>query len=212
MDALLPPWPLFSAFMAASLVLAITPGPGVIYIVSRGALHGRGAALASVAGVAVGNLVNAFAAALGLATLFAVSSLAFTFVKYAGAAYLFWLGWRMLVSAAPASHGAPPAGSTWRVFRDGLLVAAFNPKTALFFAAFLPQFFGSPANAAAQGLLLGAIFVAVAAVTDSIYALLAGALAPVIGRGSGPWIRRVGGGIFLGLGALAALTGARTNR
>jgi threonine/homoserine/homoserine lactone efflux protein len=212
MHALLPPWPLFLAFMAASLVLAVTPGPGVIYIVTRGALHGRRQALASVLGVAAGNLVNAVGAAIGLAALFAVSALAFTIVKFAGAAYLAWIGIRMLASRAPAAGDAPAAAPPGRVFRDGFVVAAFNPKTAVFFAAFLPQFFASPDNAMVQALALGTVFVLIAAVTDSLYALLAGSLAPLLRRGDGRWARRAGGGIFVGLGLLTALTGTRTSR
>lgn len=212
MDALLPPWPLFLAFMAASLVLAVTPGPGVIYIVTRGALHGRRQALASVLGVAAGNLVNAIGAAIGLAALFAVSAMAFTVVKFAGAAYLAWIGFRMLASRAPVAGDAPPAAPAGRVLRDGFIVAAFNPKTAVFFAAFLPQFFASRDNAIAQALVLGTIFVLVAAVTDTLYALLAGTLAPLLRRGDGRWARRAGGGIFVGLGLVTALTGTRTSR
>lgn len=214
MDALLPPWPLFLAFMAASMVLAVTPGPGVIYIVTRGALHGRRQALASVLGVAAGNLVNAIGAAIGLAALFAVSSLAFTVVKLAGAAYLVWIGVRMLAAAAatPVARDTPAAASLGRVFRDGFIVAAFNPKTAVFFAAFLPQFFAAPDHAIAQALALGTVFVLIAAVTDSLYALLAGSLAPLLRRNEGRWARRAGGGIFVGLGLLTAFTGTRATR
>jgi threonine/homoserine/homoserine lactone efflux protein len=212
MDGLLPPWPLFLAFMAASLVLAVTPGPGVIYIVTRGALHGRRQALASVLGVAAGNLLNAIGAAMGLAALFAVSALAFSVVKFAGAAYLVWIGIRMLAARAPTAGGAPAASPPGRVFRDGFVVAAFNPKTAVFFAAFLPQFFASPDNAIVQALALGTVFVLIAAVTDSLYALLAASLAPLLRRGDGRWARRTGGGIFVGLGLLTALTGTRTSR
>jgi threonine/homoserine/homoserine lactone efflux protein len=212
MDALLPPWPLFLAFMAASLVLAVTPGPGVIYIVTRGALHGRSQALASVLGVAAGNLLNAIGAAIGLAALFAVSAPAFTIVKFTGAAYLVWIGVKMLASRPPASGDAPAAAPPGCVFRDGFIVAALNPKTAVFFAAFLPQFIASPDNAIVQALALGAVFVLIAAVTDSLYALLAGSLAPLLRRGDGRWARRAGGGIFVGLGLLTALTGTRASR
>jgi threonine/homoserine/homoserine lactone efflux protein len=119
----------------------------------------------------------------------------------------------MLTARPTAATGqAPVAAPLARVFRDGFLVAAFNPKTALFFAAFLPQFFASPDDAMAQALLLGAIFVLIAGVTDSLYALLAGSLAPMLGRGSGAWARRAGGGVFVGLGLLTALTGTRPVR
>src|SRR5215216_6300429 len=104
MSDLLPPLPLFTAFVAASLLLAVTPGPAVLYIVTRSVSHGRLSGLASVAGVAVGNLGNAIGASLGLAALFAVSSVAFTVVKYLGALYLVWLGVQALrTRAAPAA-------------------------------------------------------------------------------------------------------------
>lgn len=212
MTELLPAWPLLSAFLVASLVLAVTSGPGVFYIVTRSLVQGRRAGLASVAGVAIGNLGNALAAALGLAALFAVSSLAFSVVKYAGAAYLVWLGVQMLrnarTEAAPADVPAAPLA---RLFRDGFVVALLNPKTTVFFAAFLPQFLDPTTAPLAQGLLLGASFVAIAAVTDCIYALLAtGAVAPLLrGDGLRHIGRRIGSGMFIGLGMLAALSGSR---
>jgi threonine/homoserine/homoserine lactone efflux protein len=210
MTDLLPAWPLLSAFLIASLVLAATPGPGVLYIVTRSIVQGRHAGLASVAGVALGNLGNACAAALGLAALFAVSSLVFAIVKYAGAAYLVWLGLRMLrgtrETPPPGASGAVPLA---RLFRDGFVVALLNPKTTVFFAAFLPQFLDANAPMA-QGLLLGTLFVAIAAVTDSAYALAAGAVTPVLrGNGARRAGRWLGGGTFVGLGLFAALSGSR---
>lgn len=212
MHDLLPPWPLFSAFLLASLVLAVTPGPGVFYILARSLLQGRRHGLASVAGVALGNFGNAVGAAIGLAALFAVSSLAFSVVKYAGAAYLVYLGVQALrapdVVADPA---ATPAHSLGRIFRDGCLVALLNPKTALFFAAFLPQFMTPHSSHAAQSVALGAVFVLIAAASDTAYALAAGRVAPLLRR-AGHWRRagrRLTGGAFIGLGALAALTGAK---
>ena len=111
MTDLIPPWPLLSAFVAASVVLALTPGPGVLYVVTRSLLQGRRCGLVSVAGVALGNLGNAFAASVGLTALFAVSSLAFSVVKFGGALYLIHLGVRMLRSPPPppALAAAPPA-------------------------------------------------------------------------------------------------------
>src|SRR5256885_261899 len=138
---MLPPLPLLGAFLVASFVLAVTPGPGVLYIVTRSATQGRAAGLASVAGVALGNLGNAVGAWVGLAALFAVSSVAFTVVKYVGALYLVWLGMQAL--RAPAAQTAArvgAGGSLRRIFADGFVLALLNPKTALFFAAFLPQF------------------------------------------------------------------------
>jgi len=206
----LPDWPLLSAFLIASLILAVTPGPGVIYIVTRSLLQGRRAGLASMAGVALGNLGNALAAAVGLAALFAVSSLAFTVVKYAGALYLIWLGMQMLRKPAPEamSNTVVPAR---HVFRDGLIVALFNPKTTIFFAAFLPQFMNPAVAPLPQSIALGALFVAIAAVTDSAYALAAGSIAPALKRASGmkTFGRQLGGSLFIGLGVFTALTGQR---
>lgn len=207
MTDLLPSFPLLSAFVAASLLLALTPGPGVLFIVTRSLVQGRRAGLASVAGVALGNLGNALVAAFGLAALFAVSALAFTVVKVAGAAYLVWLGLQMLRSGADEANSLgqqiSPLG---HIFRDGFVVALLNPKTTLFFAAFLPQFI-DPAAPAVQGSLLGTLFVIIAAITDSLYALAAGAVAPLLrGQGFRHFGRRLGGGMFIGLGLFAAFT------
>lgn len=213
MTDLLPPWPLFSAFLVASLVLAVTPGPGVLYIVTRSLVQGRSSGLVSVAAVALGNLANAVAASVGLAALLAVSSLAFTVVKYAGAAYLVYLGVQMLRSSSAEAPAAIPATPLRRVFRDGFVVALLNPKTAVFFAAFLPQFLSPDGAPVFQGLALGALFVAIAAVTDSAYVLAAGAVAPAL-RSSG--LRRIGqrlgGGVFIGLGVYTALAGSRAGK
>ena len=208
----LPPWPLLSAFLIASFILAVTPGPAVFYIVTRSLLQGRRFGLASVAGVALGNLGNAFGAAIGLAALFAVSSLAFTVVKYAGALYLVYLGIQVLrVRRAEVSGATPGPGRLWRIFRDGFVVALLNPKTAVFFAAFLPQFMSAEQPLLPQSMLLGSIFVAIAAVTDIAYALAAGAIAPRLERARG--IRTTGrcitAGAFIGLGIYTALSGSR---
>lgn len=211
MTDLLPSSSLFSAFLVASFVLAVTPGPGVLYIVTRSIVQGRRCGLVSVGAVALGNLGNAFAASLGLAAVFAWSALAFTVVKWAGALYLIYLGVQMFrSSAADSTVAAPDAAPLWRIFRDGFLVALLNPKTAVFFAAFLPQFLSAEISTLAQSLVLGTIFVAIAAVTDSAYALAAGAVAPAV-RGSGVRHigRRLGGSIFIGLGLLTAFTGTR---
>ena len=212
MPDVLPPWPLLAAFCVASVVLAVTPGPAVFYIITRTLAQGRRAGLASMAGVALGNLGNALGAAIGLAALFAVSSLAFTVVKYAGAAYLVYLGIKALRSR-PDTGVASLQPAAWQLaFRDGFLVALLNPKTAIFFAAFLPQFMSPEGSAIGQSVLLGATFVLIAAVTDTAYVLFAGALAPLFGRS-----RRVGAAgrwftasAFIGLGLFTALTGQRS--
>jgi len=215
MLALLPPWPVVSAFLAASLVLAVTPGPAVFYIVTRSTTQGRRAGLASAAGIAAGNLGNMVAASVGLAALFAVSAAAFTAVKYAGALYLVYLGVRALYGPeAEDPVVVPGTRSLARAFRDGVIVALFNPKTTLFFAAFLPQFLTTGSEPMAQSLVLGAVFVALAAVTDSAYAIAAGTLAPALARTRG--VRALGryaaGGALIGLGLFAAVAGAGEGR
>lgn len=216
MADLLPSWPLLTAFLAASLVLAVTPGPGVLYIVTRSMVQGKRSGLASVAGVALGNLGNAIGASAGLAALFAASSLAFLIVKYAGALYLIYLGVRAL-RASPAAEVARESiaeVTLTRVFRDGFLVALLNPKTAVFFAAFLPQFMHLESVSMLQSLVLGAMFVAIAATTDTAYALAASAVAPALTQrrvlsGLG---RYLSGSVFIGLGVLAACTGTRVQK
>jgi threonine/homoserine/homoserine lactone efflux protein len=207
----LPPWPLLVAFCGASVLLAVTPGPAVLYIVTRTLAQGRRAGLASMAGVALGNLGNALGAAIGLAALFAISSLAFTVVKYAGAAYLVYLGLKTLRKNDDAEL-KPFVSSDWRlIFRDGFVVALLNPKTAIFFAAFLPQFMSPHGSAIGQSVMLGATFVAIAAVTDSSYALAAGAVAPRLKRrrGSGAIGRYLTASAFVALGIFTAVTGSR---
>jgi threonine/homoserine/homoserine lactone efflux protein len=201
-------------FLAATVALVVTPGPVVLYVVARSMSQGTRAGLASVLGAELGNAVHVAAAALGLAALLASSALAFSLVKYLGAAYLIALGVRKLIGRevrGPQGSREPPPQPLRALFGQGILVAVLNPKTALFFLAFLPQFVdprrGSPT---AQILSLGAIMVAVAVVSDSAYALLAGSV--------GQWLwrnprfvrseRYVGGSVYIGLGALAALSGA----
>ena len=199
-------------FLLASTVLAITPGPGVLYIVTRTLAQGRRVGLASVAGVALGNFGSALAASAGVAAVLALSSLAFNLLKWAGAAYLVWLGIKAL-RATPAGQAAPAAEAPdgRRVLRDGFWVALLNPKTALFFAAFLPQFIDAQAPAAAQGLLLGSCFVAIAALTDSLWVLAAARAAPRLAglRGTPAAGRYATAAVFIGLGLLTAFSGSR---
>jgi threonine/homoserine/homoserine lactone efflux protein len=217
MISVLPAWPLLTAFLTASLVLAVTPGPAVVYIVTQTLGRGRKAGLASVAGVALGNFGNAAGAAIGLAALFAVSSLAFSVVKYAGAAYLIYLGIRALragkdnggATAMPGSQTSAKAIGT--MFRDGFVVALLNPKTALFFAAFLPQFMNPAADPMAQSLLLGGVFVLVAATTDVCYVLTAAAVLPRLAGSRKAFAagRYLTASAFIGLGVFTAVSGGR---
>jgi threonine/homoserine/homoserine lactone efflux protein len=206
---MLPETPLLFAFIGASLALALTPGPAVVYIVARTLAQGRACGLASIFGVALGNLANAVGAAIGLAALFAISSAAFTVIKWAGAVYLVYLGIRLWRSqAAPSTDGkAAPAQPLARVFREGFVVAALNPKTALFFAAFLPQFMDPHASALAQSLALGCVFVAIAACTDFMYVMAASAIGPRLTRVGrhAVWGNRLAGTSFIALGVLTAM-------
>ncbi|HEX7670217.1 MAG TPA: LysE family translocator, partial [Polyangiaceae bacterium] len=183
MTAVIPQGQLFLAFLLASFVLAVTPGPGVFYIVTRTLAQGRCAGIASVLGVALGNLGNAFGASIGLAALFAISSLAFTLVRCAGASYLIFLGVKAWLSAEPEIHARDlGSANVGHIFRDGFVVAFLNPKTAVFFAAFLPQFMSPSAPHVAQSMLLGSLFVAIASITDTAYAMAASVVGPRLGR------------------------------
>jgi threonine/homoserine/homoserine lactone efflux protein len=205
----LPAWPLLATFIAASVALVLTPGPAVIYIVTRSLSQGRTAGMASVGGIALGNAVNAAVASLGLAAVLAASALLYTALKLLGAAYLFYLAWQMLrqPAAAAATVPAPPV-PRGKVFRDGVIVAALNPKTALFFAALLPQFVDQPAFFTRQALLLSLLFVLIAGLSDSMYVLLARALASRLGAGvRGLKLGRyIAAAIYAALGVLAATT------
>jgi len=206
---MLPEMPLLLAFIGASLALALSPGPAVVYIVARTLSQGRACGFASVLGVALGNLANAVGAALGLAALFSVSSAAFTVVKWAGAAYLFYLGIRMWRAASTPTEAAPQPKlqPLRRVFRDGFVVALLNPKTTLFFAAFLPQFMDAHASPLLQTLALAGIFIGVACCTDLMYVLTASAIAPRLGGATrhAVWGNRLAASSFIGLGVLTAM-------
>jgi threonine/homoserine/homoserine lactone efflux protein len=197
-------------FMLASLALAVVPGPAVLYIVARSVDQGRLAGFVSALGISVGGLVHVVAATIGLSSLLASSATAFTAVKYAGAAYLILLGVRRLLTRQRREdEAARPPRARRRIFVDGVVVNVLNPKTALFFLAFLPQFIEpGEGTATLQILLLGLIFVFIALGSDSVWALAAGTL--------GSWLRRsrwylgvkrwVTGTVFVGLGLSTART------
>jgi threonine/homoserine/homoserine lactone efflux protein len=212
---LLPDPARLAAFLAASVVLAVVPGPAVLYIVARTVAQGVRVGLASVAGVALGNLGNAWAASLGIAALVAVWPRALDAMRVAGAAWLLWLAWQALRAAPrdPADPVARGAASPRRAFVDGAAVALLNPKTALFFAAFLPQFVapGDDATPALQAMTLSALFVAIAATTDVAWVLLAARLSPRLGPfAGGRAAARIGAAVFVAL-AIAALAGGMSD-
>ena len=196
-------------FVAASVALLIVPSPAVLYIVGRSLRHGRAAGFLSVLGICTGTLLHVVAAALGLTALLRASPIAFSAIRYAGAAYLVWLGVQALRSGERSIATEPvPHDGALQIFRQGVLVNVLNPKTALFFLAFLPQFV-NPARGAVGGqvLFLGGLFVLLSLISDSAYAFLAGTFGqylqadPRFGRSQ----RYVTSGIFVALGLLAAL-------
>ena len=202
-------------FALAALALIAVPGPNLIYITARSIDQGRRAGLVSVLGVETGTLVHVAAAAAGLSALLASSAVAFAFVKYAGAAYLVYLGVRTLLARdeqGPPEDSAPEM-SLGRTYRQAVVVQLLNPKVALFFLAFLPQFV-DPArgSAAGQVLVLGAVVAILGVSVSSLYALAAGAVGRRLqarGGGFARGQRYVTGAVYLGLGAAAALTGHR---
>ena len=211
----LPALPALSIFLLAALGLLLVPGPAVVYIVTRSAAHGRKAGFASVLGIEVATLIHSMAAALGLSALLLASSLAFQLVKYVGAAYLVYLGVRTFFSRSDEADALVPAqANLTQLFAKGLLVNLLNPKTALFFYAFLPQFVDA-SKGAVQGqiFLLGILFVILATCTDGMYSLLASSVGKLIFRSAR--IRRarryVSAGIYVALGVAAAVSGAERN-
>jgi threonine/homoserine/homoserine lactone efflux protein len=200
-------------FIGAALALLLIPGPAVLYITARSASQGRMAGLVSVMAIETANFTQAVAAALGLSAILLSSALAFDIVKYLGAAYLIYLGIRKLSSRVEekGSEAIQPE-SLSRIYWQGFAVNILNPKTALFFFAFLPQFVSpEKGNVTAQTLLLGVIFVCLAIITDSMYALLASSLAGRL-KGSKNFNkggRYFSGLVYIGLGITTALTGSK---
>ncbi|MEN3313321.1 MAG: hypothetical protein V7645_2650 [Actinomycetota bacterium] len=192
-------------FGLAALALLAIPGPAVLYIVLQSAEQGRRVGLASVAGVHLGTLVHVAAAAAGLSALIVASSLAFSAVKYAGAAYLVYLGIRKLLDQDARAEVERTREPLRRAFVRGTIVNALNPKTALFFLAFLPQFVAPGRGGLwSQALVLGFVFVGLGLVTDSLYALAAGTVAGLLRRKRSV-VRYGSGVVFIALGATAAL-------
>jgi threonine/homoserine/homoserine lactone efflux protein len=205
-----PEWSSLGLFMIAGLVLLLTPGPAVLYIITRSIDQGRRAGLVSVLGVHVGTLAHIFAAAAGISAVLAASATAFSVVKYLGATYLIYLGIRRLLDrtagSAPGDRRVRPLR---RAFLDGVVVNILNPKTALFFLAFLPQFADvSRGSVGVQILCLALLFVMLGILTDGLYAVSAGAAAQWL-RGHSRVLaneRWISGSMYIGLGVAAAVS------
>ena len=197
-------------FTLSALVICAIPGPAVLYILSKGVRGGRRTALTAVLGVHGGTLVHITAAVLGLSALVMSSATAFNTVKLVGAAYLIVLGLSRLVRGGEGSL-VQRDGDLRHVFRQGVVVEALNPKTAVFFLAFLPQFADPSRPIAPQIAVLGLLWLAVGLATDSLWGLLGGTLGAWVSRSKHyPLIERiVSGGALIGLGLASALTGRR---
>lgn len=197
-------------FVGAAIVLLVVPGPAVLYVVTQSVSHGRRAGIASVAGITTGTLVHIAAATVGLSALLASSALAFDVVKYLGAAYLVVVGLRRLAGLEREQElHTRSTRDLGRLYRQGIVVNTLNPKTALFFLAFLPQFVEPDRGTAwLQILTLGLLFAALGFCSDGVWALVAGTLGDRLRRSRRfPAVQRyVSGSVFVGLGAVAALT------
>jgi threonine/homoserine/homoserine lactone efflux protein len=198
-------------FASAALVLLVIPGPSVLFIVTRTAEHGRIVGLASVLGIHTGTVVHVVAAAVGVSALLVQSATAFTLVKLCGAAYLIALGVRRLLAPPDEVIDADRTRrsvSPRRAFRQGVIVEVLNPKVALFFLAFLPQFVDpSRGRPLVQILLLGAVYIAMGMVTDGTYALAAATIARAARRRTRRRLgTRLSGLVYIALGLTAALT------
>jgi threonine/homoserine/homoserine lactone efflux protein len=199
-------------FCGAALALLLVPGPAVLYIVARSVSQGRKAGLVSVLGIETASFCHATAAALGLSAILMTSALAFSVVKYVGAAYLIYLGIRKLLerdSVVEDERLLPQ--SLPRTYVQGVVVNLLNPKTALFFFSFLPQFVDTgKGSATLQILFLGLLFIGMATVTDGSYALLSSTIAGKLKNGPSSRRRRkhLAGMVYIALGIFTALTGS----
>ena len=202
--------------MSAALVLLAVPGPAILYVTSRSIGQGRSAGLVSALGIGVGTLVHVAAAAVGLSALLMSSAVAFSAVKYLGAAYLIYLGVQRLRGTESLELSEEtPRTKLGRVFGQGIVVNVLNPKTALFFFAFLPQFVdASRGTVALQILFLGTLFAVMGVTTDSLWALFAGTVARRLSR-STHWMRTqryVSGGMLISLGVATAFAGSTSKK
>ncbi len=209
---MLPELPQLTLYLGAAFILLVTPGPAVLYVIACSLEHGWTAGVISSLGLGTGAAVQVAATAAGLSAVLASSVVAFSVVKYAGAAYLIWLGIQRLRQRRDDSleSGLRPPSSLGRLYLDGVVVNLLNPKSALFFLAFLPQFVDPTRGAAAaQVVVLGLLFILLAVLTDSLYAVAAGSLADLLRRRPtvARRVDRATGGLLIVLGLAAAWSG-----
>lgn len=202
-------------FGIASIALLLIPGPAVIYILNRSVSDGREVGLAAVAGLELGNFMHVIAASAGLSAVLATSATAFNTVKWLGAGYLVFVGVRTLLTRPAAVSGDSTSVSLKRSFTQGVVVNTLNPKVALFFLSYLPQFIDADKGAAwSQALVLGTTFVIIGCCTDGMYALTASALRKKLLTGRTlPIVQRyVAGTVFVALGVMAATTSPASSK
>ena len=202
-------------FGIASIALLLIPGPAVIYILNRSVSDGREVGLAAVAGLELGNFMHVIAASAGLSAVLATSATAFNTVKWLGAGYLVFVGVRTLLTRPAAVSGDSTSVSLKRSFTQGVVVNTLNPKVALFFLSYLPQFIDADKGAAwSQALVLGTVFVLIGCCTDGMYALTASALRTKLLTGRTlPIVQRyVAGTVFVALGVMAATTSPASSK
>lgn len=205
----MPPLHSLIAFAFASLALLVIPGPAVVYILNRSVADGRRVGLAAVCGLELGNFVHVIAATVGLSAVLATSATAFSVVKWLGAGYLIYVGIRTLARRPTALDTSIPQTSLCRSFVQGVIVNTLNPKVALFFLSFLPQFINtSRGSPGLQSFIFGSIFVLLGFLSDGAYALVASGLRDALLRGHTlPFIQRyVSGIVFIALGVVAGST------
>jgi threonine/homoserine/homoserine lactone efflux protein len=194
-------------FAAASWIIALVPGPGVTMIVGHALSGGRRAALLAVAGATLGNAAAMGLSLAGVGALLAASASAFTFLKYAGALYLMYLGVRALAAARNSDVGTVGESSARRTFGRAALATLLNPKTIVFFVALVPQFISRTAPALPQAIILLVTFSVVVGLSDAIYAIAASTASNAFKRQGFKRLGRAGGGALIGAGLVTALTG-----
>jgi threonine/homoserine/homoserine lactone efflux protein len=199
----------YFAFVAACIALALLPGPIVTLLIANGLRHGTRAALTNIAGVQAGMVIVVGVLAVGLTSLMATMGYWFDWVRFAGAAYLVWLGVRLIRSPVEGIKDDAPPPPRGGFFLQGFLVALSNPKLLLFFGAFIPQFMDMSKDHLSQVILLGVTFMVVAGLTDGVYALLAGRIRIIFSARRTRLMSRISGGFMIGGGIWLALTRAR---
>ena len=203
----------FLLFLIASIVLLITPGPAIIYIVARSVSQGTMAGLVASVGMHVGTIVHVLAAAYGVSTLLMTSATAFNVIKYLGAAYLIFLGLRSFFSKTePVGEAKQNRKELLTIFKESVVVNTLNPKIALFFFAFLPQFVNtqSEMSVSTQITVLGLIFIAIGIISDGLFAVFAGAIGDRFKQTGANYGKYVTGTVFTGLGIVTALAKRQT--